>query len=85
MPGGIRIGTPAMTTRGFTENDFIATADYIHEGVQITIDAKRAVLGSKLQDFEKFVTSPEFSLIDRVSDLRTRVEALTTQFPMPGV
>lgn len=85
MPGGIRIGTPAMTTRGFTEKDFIATADHIHEGVQITIDAKRAVSGSKLQDFEKFVTSPEFSLIDRVSDLRTRVEALTTQFPMPGV
>ncbi|KAK2983096.1 hypothetical protein RJ640_009835 [Escallonia rubra] len=35
VPGGIRIGTPAMTTRGFTEKDFISTADFIHEGVQI--------------------------------------------------
>ncbi|KAM5574551.1 serine hydroxymethyltransferase 3, chloroplastic [Rosa sericea] len=85
MPGGIRIGTPAMTTRGFTEKDFIATADYIHEGVQIAIDAKSKALGSKLQEFLKHVATPEFPLIDRVSDLRTKVEALTTQFPMPGV
>jgi glycine hydroxymethyltransferase len=41
VPGGIRIGTPAMTTRGFSEKEFIATADLIHEGVQITLDAKK--------------------------------------------
>ncbi|KAA8525178.1 hypothetical protein F0562_006958 [Nyssa sinensis] len=41
VPGGIRIGSPAMTTRGFTEKEFIATADFIHEGVQITLEAKR--------------------------------------------
>ncbi|CAB4319456.1 unnamed protein product [Prunus armeniaca] len=85
VPGGIRIGSPAMTTRGFTEKEFIAVADYIHEGVQITIDAKRAVSGSKLQDFMRFVASPEFSLKDQVSDLQRRVEGLTTQFPIPGV
>ncbi|XP_004307174.1 PREDICTED: serine hydroxymethyltransferase 3, chloroplastic [Fragaria vesca subsp. vesca] len=85
MPGGIRIGTPAMTTRGFTEKDFIATADYIHEGVRIAIDAKDKAPASKLQEFLKYVATPEFPLIDQVSDLRTKVEALTTQFPMPGV
>ena len=85
VPGGIRIGSPAMTTRGFTEKEFIAVADFIHEGVQITLEAKQSVKGSKLQDFMKFVTSPNFSLLDKVSDLRGRVEALTTQFPIPGV
>ncbi|XP_050376034.1 serine hydroxymethyltransferase 3, chloroplastic isoform X2 [Argentina anserina] len=85
MPGGIRIGTPAMTTRGFTEKDFITTADYIHEGVQIAIDAKDKAPAPKLQEFLKYVVTPEFPLIDRVSDLRTKVEALTTRFPMPGV
>ncbi|GFZ08556.1 serine hydroxymethyltransferase 3 [Actinidia rufa] len=85
VPGGIRIGSPAMTTRGFTEKEFMATADFIHEGVQITREAKRSVSGSKLQDFMKFVVSPDFPLMDRVSDLRRRVEALTTQFPMPGL
>lgn len=85
VPGGIRIGSPAMTTRGFTEKEFVAIADFIHEGVEITHDAKKSVSGSKLQDFLKFVTSPDFPLLGRVLDLQTRVEALTTQFPIPGV
>ncbi|XP_050206503.1 serine hydroxymethyltransferase 3, chloroplastic [Mercurialis annua] len=85
VPGGIRIGSPAMTTRGFKENDFKATADFIHEGVQITMEAKKLVSGSKLQDFLKFVSSPDFPLTGKVLDLQTRVEALTTQFPIPGV
>ncbi|KAJ6914907.1 serine hydroxymethyltransferase 3 [Populus alba x Populus x berolinensis] len=85
VPGGIRIGSPAMTTRGFTEREFVATADLIHEGVQISIEAKKSVSGSKLQDFLKFVKSPDFPLTDKVSDLQRRVEALTTQFPIPGL
>ncbi|KAF3439492.1 hypothetical protein FNV43_RR17770 [Rhamnella rubrinervis] len=85
VPCGIRIGTPAMTTRGFTEKEFIAVADFVHEGVQIAINAKQAVSGPKLESFMKFVTSHDFSLTDQVSDLRSRVEALTSQFPMPGV
>lgn len=74
-----------MTTRGFAEKEFISAADYINEGVQIAIEAKQSAPGSKLQDFKKFVTSPDFPLKDRVSDLQSRVEALTTRFPLPGV
>lgn len=74
-----------MTTRGFTEKEFIAVADFIHEGVKITLDAKPLAPGSKLQEFLKFVATSDFPLIDRVSDLRSRVEALTTQFPIPGL
>lgn len=29
VPGGIRVGTPAMTTRGFKEDDFRRVADII--------------------------------------------------------
>ncbi|KAM7506916.1 hypothetical protein LguiA_017369 [Lonicera macranthoides] len=85
VPGGIRIGSPAMTTRGFTEKEFVATADFIHEGVQITLEAKQSVPRAKLQEFLKFVESPDFPLMDRVSDLRRKVENLTTQYPMPGL
>ncbi|KAI3823998.1 hypothetical protein L1987_05445 [Smallanthus sonchifolius] len=85
VPGGIRIGSPAMTTRGFTEKEFIYIADFIHEGVQLTREVKQAVSGSKLQDFMKFVASSDFSFTDKVSDLRKRVESLTTQFPIPGL
>ncbi|KAI3956951.1 hypothetical protein MKX01_000985 [Papaver californicum] len=85
VPGGIRIGAPAMTTRGFTEKEFVETANLIHEGIQLTLKAKKSVQGSKLQDFLKAVESTEFPLRDSVAALRKRVEALTTQFPIPGL
>lgn len=85
VPGGIRIGSPAMTTRGFTEKEFVAVADFINEGVQITLDAKKSVSSTKLQDFMKVVTAPDFKLMDKVLDLQKRVEALTTQYPLPGL
>lgn len=74
-----------MTTRGLGEKEFTLIADLIHEGVQISLEAKSLVSGTKLQDFLKFVTSPEFPLGDKVSELRRRVEALTTKYPIPGV
>ncbi|RRT33327.1 hypothetical protein B296_00053284 [Ensete ventricosum] len=85
VPGGIRVGTPAMTTRGLKENDFEAVADFIHEGVQIALRAKACVKGTKLKDYMDYVESPDFSLKESVSELKKKVESLTNQFPMPGV
>lgn len=85
VPGGIRIGTPALTTRGFTEKDFMLVADFIHEGVKITQEAKKLSPSPKLQDFLKFITAPDFPLINQVLDLKRRVEDLATQFPLPGL
>ncbi|KAH0894768.1 hypothetical protein HID58_057197 [Brassica napus] len=85
VPGGIRIGTPAMTTRGLSEKDFVVVADLIKEGVEITMEAKKLVSGTKLGEFTKFVTSPEFPLRERVESLKDRVESFTSRFPIPGV
>lgn len=85
VPGGIRIGSPAMTTRGLGEREFELIADLIHEGVQISLEAKSLVSGTKVQDFLNFVLAPEFPLGDKVSNLRRKVEALATQYPIPGV
>ncbi|KAG9241999.1 serine hydroxymethyltransferas-like protein [Calycina marina] len=35
-PGGLRMGTPAMTTRGFQESDFVRVADVVNRAVTIT-------------------------------------------------
>ncbi|KAJ6838888.1 serine hydroxymethyltransferase 3, chloroplastic isoform X1 [Iris pallida] len=85
VPGGICIGTPAMTTRGFKEADFRLTVDYIDEGVQLAIKANSCVKGTELKDFMDFVVSPDFPLKESVSELRRKVQALTNKFPIPGV
>ncbi len=36
--GGIRIGTPAMTTRGLREEDMMQVADFVHEALESRLD-----------------------------------------------
>lgn len=35
VPGGIRMGSPALTSRGFVEQDFVQVAEFVHRGVSI--------------------------------------------------
>jgi glycine hydroxymethyltransferase len=35
-PGGIRLGTPAVTTRGMKESDMAIIADFLLKGIVIT-------------------------------------------------
>jgi len=35
-PGGVRVGTPALTSRGFKEKDFEQVAEFLHRAVQIS-------------------------------------------------
>eukprot|EP00953_Heterococcus_sp_UTEX-ZZ885_P008960 5314-Heterococcus_DN1.PRE.2 len=49
-PGGIRMGAPALTTRGFTEDDFEKVAEFFDRGVGIA-DAIKGKTG-KLKDFK---------------------------------
>ncbi len=40
-PSGIRIGTPAVTTRGMEENDVVQVADLIHEALEAREDESK--------------------------------------------
>jgi glycine hydroxymethyltransferase len=40
VPGGMRIGTPALTTRGFKEAEFVQVADFIDRAVKIAKDCQ---------------------------------------------
>ena len=41
IPGGIRIGTPALTSRGFGPTDFEQVAEFIHRGVVMAKEVRR--------------------------------------------
>lgn len=51
-PGGVRVGTPAMTSRGLKEADFETVADFLHEVLQIS-KGVQASSGKLLKDFTR--------------------------------
>ncbi|KAL0191862.1 hypothetical protein M9458_014560, partial [Cirrhinus mrigala] len=40
-PGGLRLGTPALTSRQFKESDFQQVVDFIDQGIKIALDVKK--------------------------------------------
>lgn len=58
-PSGIRIGTPAVTTRGMKEKDIAQVADFIHEGLQAKGDVTALhALREKVWDFNRAFPMP---------------------------
>ncbi|KAL8429309.1 hypothetical protein ACSSS7_006674 [Eimeria intestinalis] len=76
---GVRVGTPAMTTRGFGAAEFKRVAAFIREAVDICCEIQEQS-GKKLADFKQHVKPS----LPRIADLRDRVVALARSFPMPG-
>lgn len=76
-PGGVRVGTPALTTRGLKEADFRKVADFLHRAVEIALEIQKTT--KTLKEFDAAVkTSAE------VKALKTDVQTFITAFPMPG-
>lgn len=81
IPGGIRVGTPALTSRGFEEEHFEHVAEFIHRGVQIAKDVNSSGIGKKLADFKTALKGQEWPAI---VELRKDVEAFSSTFPTIG-
>jgi glycine hydroxymethyltransferase len=79
-PGGVRLGTPALTSRGFKEEDFEQVAAYLHRAVQIALLVQEKI-GSKL--IKDFVAALEGH--GELEQLKKDVEEFCMQFPMPGI
>ena len=84
VPGGVRIGTPALTTRGFLAADFERVAELIDRGVKLAAQVKAATAGGKLKDFNEYVEQGKGPEAAGIAQLKADVEALAGQFPMPG-
>jgi glycine hydroxymethyltransferase len=62
VTSGIRIGTPAMTTKGYTQEDFIQVARWIVEILRSPLDADLSVLK---QSINRFITQKEKDYANR--------------------
>lgn len=79
-PGGLRIGSAALTSRGLSETDFEDIADIYREVVDVAIRIV-SVSGVKHVDFLKEVPNHQIEL----NGIRNKVLQLASQFPHPSL
>ncbi|CAI8588138.1 unnamed protein product [Vicia faba] len=83
VPGGIRMGTPALTSRGFVEEDFVKVAEYFDAAVNLALKVKEESKGTKLKDFVEVLQTSSY-VQSEISKLKHDVEEFAKQFPTIG-
>lgn len=81
-PCGIRIGAPAMTSRGLGEEDFKRIAGYIDTSIKLCkkIQGELPKEANKLKDFKEKVASGQ---VQEINDLKKEIAAWASTFPLP--
>ncbi|CAO3627991.1 unnamed protein product [Cunninghamella echinulata] len=79
-PNGLRIGTPAMTSRGLKEQDFVQIADYIDRAVGIAVNIQKSSGSKLLKDFKAACEGNA-----EIEALKKEVVAFSSTFPLPSV
>lgn len=77
-PGGVRIGTPALTSRGLKEQDFERVAGFLHRALKVAQLCQNRAGSKKLKVFCSYIDCPE------LVQLRVDVKAFARSFHMPG-
>lgn len=81
VPGGMRLGTPAMTTRGLKEQDFVKIAEFIDRGVQIALKINKE--GENSKKLKSFKDSLHSHFPPEAIKLKEEVIEFSKSFPMP--
>merc|ERR1712151_814449 len=78
-PGGVRIGSPAMTTRGLKEDGFVKIGEFLDRVLQISLQVQKEK-GKKLKDFEDGLKNCK-----EIQALRTEVQTFASTLGYPGM
>lgn len=81
-PYGIRVGAPAMSTRGMGEDDFKRIANYIDSCIRVgkDIQSKLPKEANKLKDFKAKVASGD---VKEICDMKKEIASWAGSFPLP--
>lgn len=77
------MGSPALTSRGFMEEDFTKVAQFFDRAVKIAVDLQKTEKGKKLKGF-KDMCSVGPSVSPDLVQLRTEVSGFACSFPTIG-
>jgi glycine hydroxymethyltransferase len=80
VPNGVRVGTPAMTTRGCGPAEFIEIVRFIDEAIKIAKRANETVQSTKFKDFAAAVGDGKS--LKGVSELKQRVCEFAVKYPV---
>jgi glycine hydroxymethyltransferase len=79
-PGGVRIGTPALTSRGLVESDFEVIAGFLDYAVKLCLRIQQSVGSKSLVAFKNGVKAESKALEFFHED----VKKFARSFPMKG-
>ncbi len=91
-PGGVRLGSPALTSRGLNEQDFDRVAEFLHRGCELAVRVQAAAMAKRtsnsggkvlLRDFESALKEDD-ELMTELKALKADVETFSSAFDMPG-
>ena len=78
VPSGIRIGSPAMTTRGCLEKDFVQIMTFLNNGTEIASKISKETKSTKLKDFKETLKTGKWD--SEIDALKKEVKAFANQF-----
>lgn len=84
-PGGVRLGTPAMTTRGMREADMLKIANFLDRIAKLAVRIQAADKeNSKLKAFVEYARNTE-PFNKELADIKAEVVGYAKTFPLPGI
>jgi len=78
-PGGIRLGTPSLTTRGMNEKDMIIVANFLDKIINLAINIQDKNNIKKLNDFIYFIKNDNETLI-KLNKIKENVKFFCKDF-----
>jgi len=77
-PNGLRVGAPAMTSRGLLQDDFRQVGEFIADAIEIAAEIQQQS-GKKLVDFKKVLSeSPPAKLVTLKADVEKFASSFDT-------